>query len=186
VRTNARTGVPKAKLNETRIGRTMACQVIPDKIPFEVSWEMMEAITSPAISSNRAALIRTTPTFVFLSRGSSNAMVVPREVEQSAAPAVNACDQEYLYPKGRSSKDTPMGTKMPVMATTRDRTMLRKKRDIWPERPASKTIRMSPMYPRAINVSCAEEDRMLDAWGPKIIPTRRGPMRPAWITLVQT
>lgn len=50
----------------------------------------------------------------------STVKVVPREVEQSAAPAANACTGESGI-RPRRTKEMPMGAAMPVRATPEER-----------------------------------------------------------------
>jgi len=80
--------------------------------------------TRPTTSSIMAALVRTVPSLVVVSplvRSIVN--VVPRLVEQRAAPAANACrgvaDTRIL-----SENENSMGNTIPVIATVAEGTML--------------------------------------------------------------
>lgn len=73
-------------------------------------------MTKPTTSSIIAALVRTTPRReVERPLEPRTVKVVPKEVEQSAAPAAKACNGEALRRPCREY-DSPIGTAMPVKA----------------------------------------------------------------------
>jgi hypothetical protein len=71
-----------------------------------------------------AALVKTTPSLV-VDRPLVPRMVnvVPRLVEQRAAPAAKACSRDALNMDFKA-KDKPMGRRMPVTATPDERPIL--------------------------------------------------------------
>lgn len=155
-------GVPNANPKEARTGLTIICQGIEVWTPSVTdNSEMMAAITKPTISSKRAALISTAPVLVCFVFRSSRVKVVPKEVEHNAAPAANACNTEYPYPKCNSRSEKAIGSDIPDKATITERMMLLNNRVMLVERPASNTSRMRPMYPREMNVDCMDSDRRL-------------------------
>ena len=87
---------------------------------LDMIWTMIKPTTSSII----AALVSTTPKRLSVRPLVARTVnVVPSDVEQSAAPAANACTGE----SGRSprrTKDRPMGAAMPVRATADDRKRL--------------------------------------------------------------
>jgi hypothetical protein len=89
-------------------------------------------MTSPITSSIIAALVRTTPSLdcakpLVL----STVKVVPRLVEDNAAPAAKHCSGVASI-TDRRMKESPMGKLIPVIATQRDnkRLALREGRDV--------------------------------------------------------
>lgn len=82
--------------------------------------EMTCTMTRPTTSSIMAALVRTTPKRDLVSPlVVSTVKVVPKLVEQSAAPAANACNG--VAPKRPwRTKESPIGALMPVIATPID------------------------------------------------------------------
>lgn len=83
--------------------------------------EMTSTMTSPTTSSSIAAVVRTVP-----SRVADNPVVlkivkvVPKLVEQSAAPAAKAC-MGVAPTRGSKTKERAMGKEIPVIATATER-----------------------------------------------------------------
>lgn len=104
---------------DTKTGRTtvVALNEPADEPRLDITW----TITSPATSSSIAALDMMTPSRL-LSRPLVLRMVnvVPREVEQRAAPAANACTG-VAPSKAWRVKDKAMGSPTPMRATVPDR-----------------------------------------------------------------
>src|SRR6187200_1262223 len=77
-------------------------------------------MTRPITSSIMAALVRTTPSLDEDSPLEARTVnVVPRLVEQSAAPAANAC-RGVAPVKPWREKERAIGTSMPVIATAEE------------------------------------------------------------------
>ena len=111
-----------AKAADTKTGRrTVATDTdAPGELRLETTWTM----TNPATSSSIAALVSTTPRRVVVSLlERKTAKVVPRLVEQRAAPAAKHCRAEASV-NGLRTKERAMGAAMPVSATPRERNML--------------------------------------------------------------
>jgi len=112
-------GTTIAKAMETNTGLMTVMEV---KEPADVPrLEMTCVMTSPATSSSMAALERMTPSLLF-SRPLVLRMVkvVPREVEQRAAPAAKACTADALSSFSKT-KDRAMGVPTPIKATRPER-----------------------------------------------------------------
>jgi hypothetical protein len=114
------TGATTANARETRIGRTTVTGLMLPPPRFDMTW----TITRPTTSSIMAALVKTTP-----SREDDNPLaastvkVVPRLVEQSAAPAAKAW--RGVAPRSpRREKESAIGRAMPVTATAEERRRL--------------------------------------------------------------
>jgi hypothetical protein len=98
----------------------------------EPKLEMTWTIIKPTTSSIIAADVRTTPRRLELKPlVLKRVKVVPKLVEQSAAPAANAWNDEAPI-IGERINDRPMGATMPVSATRVDRPMfaLRAENDV--------------------------------------------------------
>jgi hypothetical protein len=114
-------GYATAKANDTNTGRMTVISVNVDPGP---RLEMICTMIKPTISSIMAALVSTTP-----SRLSARPLVartvnvVPKDVEQSAAPAAKACTGVIGRNPSRA-KERPTGAAMPVMATAVERKRL--------------------------------------------------------------
>ena len=103
---------------DTRMGRRIVTTDTP--LSGEPRLEMTWTMTSPTTSSSIAALVRITPRRVdvkLLER--RRAKVVPRLVEQRAAPAAKLCSVE-AFTRGFKVKDKPTGIAIPVRATPSD------------------------------------------------------------------
>lgn len=109
---------PMAKPMETNTGlMTVTALNDDDDVElaprFAITWTM----TRPTTSSIIAAPVRTTPSLV-LTKPVVDRMVnvVPRLVEQSAAPAAKACSV-VTSASLNNTNDNPIGAAMPVIAT---------------------------------------------------------------------
>lgn len=108
---------PAAKPMETNTGLMTVlglnddAELVPPR--FIITWTM----TRPTTSSIIAAPVSTTPSLV-LARSVVDRMVnvVPRLVEQRAAPAAKAC-KGVASASLNNTNDRPIGTAMPVIAT---------------------------------------------------------------------
>lgn len=123
-------GAHTANATDTRSGLTIVTALIsaPDDPKLEMIWTM----TRPTTSSIMAALVSTTPSRdVIRPVDRSTVNVVPRLVEHSAAPAANAWRGVAPLSFWRT-KERPMGTVIPVMATHEDsqRLALRAPREV--------------------------------------------------------
>lgn len=113
---------------------------------------MTWTITRPTTSSSIAAVLRTTPILVFTNPlVLRTANVVPRLVEQSAAPAAKAWRGVALASL-RRTKDKAIGNEMPVSATATERWMLalRDLNDV--ERPPARVSRYISILQVAGNI----------------------------------
>lgn len=168
-------GTNVAKAVETKIGRTTVTALNEDEVPrFDMIWTM----TRPTTSSSIAALDRTTPKRLVTSPLELNRVkVVPRLVEQRAAPAAKAW-RGVAFAMPIKEKDKTIGMMMPVDATATEssRFDLRAAQDV--ESPPSKTSSKRPKYPSCIMVSCKGTDSHAAPGIPQAIPIKIWPMRP--------
>lgn len=114
--------VATAKAMDTKIGRkTVTTDTdAPGEPKLETTWTM----ANPSTSSSIAALVRTTPRRVAVSLlERRTAKVVPRLVEQRAAPAAKHCRVEASVNDLRM-KESAMGAEIPVSATPSERATL--------------------------------------------------------------
>jgi hypothetical protein len=81
--------------------------------------DIILTMTRPTTSSSIAAVTKTVPTLVEVNLAADRtANVVPKDVEQSEAPAANAASLLIVAENiGMSKNDKAMGSKMPVHAT---------------------------------------------------------------------
>lgn len=108
-------GAHTAKATDTISGRTMVTALMLALEPPR--FEMIRTITRPTTSSIIAALVKTTPSLLFISPLDPRTVnVVPRLVEHSAAPAANACRGVAPVRLCRT-KESPNGKATPVTAT---------------------------------------------------------------------
>ncbi|CAL3972239.1 unnamed protein product [Diplocarpon coronariae] len=121
-------------------------------VPPDPSVVTTLTITSPTTSSIIAAPTSTTPTFVLCNPAEDRiANVVPREVEQSEAPAENAASGlGYVVPErpekgnARRIKDRARGIRRPTVATDIERYTVFRRSARSVLSPPSKTSPISP------------------------------------------
>jgi hypothetical protein len=115
-----RIGITIANAKDTTIGLTTVIASNASPPRFEITWTMIRPTTSSII----AALVKTTPRRVAESPLVPRIVnVVPRLVEQSAAPAEKACNGVALS-IDMTAKEKPIGSRIPVVATIEDKPRL--------------------------------------------------------------
>ncbi len=136
-------GKSVAKAIETRIGRMTFTALKEEEEEFP-RYEIIWTITSLTTSSSMAARDDTTPKRLVTSPLELNKIkVVPRLVDQRAAPAANAW-RGVAFAMPIKGKDRPIGRRMPVEATATEssKSVLSGETDV--DRPLSKTSKIIP------------------------------------------
>lgn len=108
------------KPSEATAGRTIAADRAAALCGAPMSWTTCDS-SRPMTSSMRAALVRSAPTLVCTYPLACRMVsVVPRLVEQRAAPAAKHCKVDAST-MARSANERPMGISTPVVAMAQER-----------------------------------------------------------------